>query len=221
MTNLPAAVESSLLCSRTDLTEEHPLTIDMDDYPYIVEEIQDKRLTDAMGSVEYLVKWFGFGQDECTWEPEVSLPRVCITEFEDDMWELEKLAQQADNASSRISKNPKKTKCRRASCCTAVPPSSERFQTRTWQARKRLRVEGLLSRQLTAIKSIRLKDGNLEFLCVWEGEPYAQIVPRSVLMMKDGYKRVLLDFYEKFVVLARPCDQNVGEKTPEPKHDVS
>ena len=63
MTNSPAAaVESSLLCSRTDLTEEHPLTIDMDDYPYIVEEIQDKRLTDAMGSVEYLVKWFGFGQ---------------------------------------------------------------------------------------------------------------------------------------------------------------
>ena len=83
------------------------------------------------------------------------------------MWELEKLAQQADNASSRISKNPKKTKCRRASCCTTVPPSSERFQTRTWQARKRLRVEGLLSRQLTAIKSIRLKDGTLEFLCVW------------------------------------------------------
>jgi Chromo (CHRromatin Organisation MOdifier) domain len=46
----------------TDLPEEHPLTIDMDEYPYVVEEIQDKRTQDDTGLTEYLVKWFGFGQ---------------------------------------------------------------------------------------------------------------------------------------------------------------
>ncbi|GAU88502.1 hypothetical protein RvY_01189 [Ramazzottius varieornatus] len=220
MTNSPGPVEASLLRGQID---EHPLTIDMDDYPYIVEEIQDKRVVDAAGSVEFLVKWWGFSKDECTWEPEANLPRICIREFEEDMWELEKLAGQADKESSRCCKNSKKSKGRRASAfsCPEIPPSSDRRVISTWQARKRRRVDDLLSRRLTSIKSIRLKDGNLEFLCVWEREPFAQIVPRSVLMMKDEYKRVLLDFYEKFVVLARPSDQLVEGQTVTANHDVS
>ncbi|OQV25811.1 hypothetical protein BV898_00736 [Hypsibius exemplaris] len=185
-----------------DLHEEHPLAIDMDEYPYVVEEIQDKRTQDDTGLIEYLVKWFGFGQEDTTWEPQQNLPLVAVKEYEEDMRELEVLARSdvPQRKGSRSRKSNKQQQPQQNSL------SSKVLQSKTWQARRKQRVEELLARRLNQIKSIRLKDGTLEFLCVWDGEPLAQIVPRAVLMMKDDYKQKLLDFYEKFVVLARPTE---------------
>ena len=41
----------------------------MDDDIYVVEKILDKRILET-GQVEYFLKWFGYDQDDATWEPE-------------------------------------------------------------------------------------------------------------------------------------------------------
>jgi hypothetical protein len=41
----------------------------MDDDIYVVERILDKRVLEK-GEVQYLLKWFGYGEDEASWEPE-------------------------------------------------------------------------------------------------------------------------------------------------------
>ena len=41
----------------------------MDEDIYVVERILDKRVLEN-GEIEYLLKWFGYDEDEATWEPE-------------------------------------------------------------------------------------------------------------------------------------------------------
>jgi len=41
----------------------------MGDDIYVVEKILDKRI-DENGQTEYFLKWFGYDDDDATWEPE-------------------------------------------------------------------------------------------------------------------------------------------------------
>jgi chromobox protein 1 len=41
----------------------------MADDIYIVEKILNKRILDN-GEIEYFLKWFGYDEDDATWEPE-------------------------------------------------------------------------------------------------------------------------------------------------------
>jgi chromobox protein 1 len=41
----------------------------MADDIYIVERILNKRILDN-GEIEYFLKWFGYDEDDATWEPE-------------------------------------------------------------------------------------------------------------------------------------------------------
>lgn len=41
----------------------------MDDDIYVVERILDKRISET-GQVEYFLKWFGYADEDATWEPE-------------------------------------------------------------------------------------------------------------------------------------------------------
>lgn len=41
----------------------------MDDDIYVVERILNKRVLES-GEIEYYLKWFGYSEDEATWEPE-------------------------------------------------------------------------------------------------------------------------------------------------------
>ena len=67
--------------------EEHPLPEEVDalaaDGLYAVEDILDDRLVVVKGkssSSEYLIKWKGYGMDECTWEPKSSVMDPCLVE---------------------------------------------------------------------------------------------------------------------------------------------
>ena len=35
----------------------------------------------SLQNYEYLVKWDGYNTDECTWEPEINLPNIVISNF--------------------------------------------------------------------------------------------------------------------------------------------
>jgi hypothetical protein len=104
-----------------------------------------------------------FFREETTWEPEENLPSIAVKEYEEDMRELEVLAR-SDVPQKRTSRKQTKNSSQRP---TGNPLSADVLQSKTWQARRKQRVEELLSRRLNQIKSIRLKDGTLEFLCVW------------------------------------------------------
>jgi chromobox protein 1 len=41
----------------------------MADDIYVVEKILDKRILEN-GQIEYFLKWFGYDEDDATWEPE-------------------------------------------------------------------------------------------------------------------------------------------------------
>ena len=41
----------------------------MDDDIYVVEKILNKRILEN-GEIEYFLKWFGYNDDDSTWEPE-------------------------------------------------------------------------------------------------------------------------------------------------------
>ena len=43
--------------------------LDMTDDIYVVEKILDKRIIEN-GLIEYFIKWFGYDEEDATWEPE-------------------------------------------------------------------------------------------------------------------------------------------------------
>ena len=186
-------IESNEFPDLKDLPDEHPLTIDMDEYPYIVEEILDKRIEQNTSKItDYLVKWFGYAQlvssncsewqnrltieltinylltnppffrDEATWEPESNLPSIVVQEYEQDMEELEALAGINSKKPPRRPEHERKN-----SQTSSNSGSAQSLVTSSWQTRRKQRLEQLLSRKLKTIKSIRLRDGTLEFLCLW------------------------------------------------------
>ncbi len=63
----------------------------MSEEEYVVEKIVDKR-TLKNGIVEYKVKWEGYSEEECTWEPLSNLEHLSemIEEFEKEKKEKEK-----------------------------------------------------------------------------------------------------------------------------------
>ncbi|MCC7160093.1 MAG: hypothetical protein IT281_11260 [Ignavibacteria bacterium] len=44
----------------------------MADDIYVVEKILDRKLSNN-GQIEYLLKWFGYDEDDATWEPEENI----------------------------------------------------------------------------------------------------------------------------------------------------
>jgi chromobox protein 1 len=68
----------------------------MADDIYVVEKILDKRIVEN-NQVEYFIKWFGYDEDDATWEPEENV--FCKDLIE--QYESNKKLQ--ENAVSRIS----------------------------------------------------------------------------------------------------------------------
>lgn len=75
---------------------------------YEVEEVKGKRV--ANGKKEYLIKWKGFGEDECTWEPISNLDACAkmITKYEkENVMAEEKVASRSPKPDRKKAKSNK------------------------------------------------------------------------------------------------------------------
>ena len=50
---------------------------------YVLESIEEIS-EDKTGHFKFKVKWVGFGQDDCTWEPESAIPKFIQEYYKDE-----------------------------------------------------------------------------------------------------------------------------------------
>jgi len=78
---------------------------------YAVEKLVDRKR--VKNGVSYLVKWVGYGMDDCTWEDESSLPAAEIKKYEQQYGKLapkKKKGEKDDDAEDEAAPSPKKKK---------------------------------------------------------------------------------------------------------------
>jgi hypothetical protein len=83
MIKLQADEYSPPASARTTPDIDPPAAIDLDDCQFIVERLVRKRIRRAgkRKSVQYLVKWTGYPEDENTWEDETDIHDDLIKAF--------------------------------------------------------------------------------------------------------------------------------------------
>jgi len=163
---------------------------------YVVETVLRHRTT-RKGTIEYLLKWKGFSQDDNTWEPAENLN--CPELIEAYHKEKEKKKKTATAAATKTSEAEPKTngvsvdveekKKKKRSVDESVAPSKKKKKSE-----KRLLTGFDKGMEAEEILGATETSGEVHFLIKWKGVNDAELVPSKIANVK--IPQMVIAFYE-------------------------
>lgn len=161
-----------------------------------MEEVKGKRI--ANGKKEYLIKWKGFGEDECTWEP-VSNLEACskmIAKYEKDHGSA---VEEKTGAGSKSTKPDKKKLKGKEDGGSDVPASKQTAETRrgTGKSSQIEEEKDKTECQYEVLKRTSI-DSEIVFKVMDLATKKEQFMSRKDLIREDPVALCL--FYEKHIV---------------------
>ena len=156
--------------------DSSPEVDEAEEEEYTVEKVADKRTT-KFGTVEYLLKWKGYGDEDNTWEPVENLDcQDLIDEFERKLKEKKAKKEEAKKKSSSTGSSSDKPEKKRK-------PDDDRPRG--------------FDRNLDPERIIGATDssGELMFLIKWKGSDEADLVPAREANVKCP--QTVIKFYEE------------------------
>lgn len=218
---------------------------DDQDY-YIVEKILDKKM--HRGGVKYKVKWVGWPESQCTWEPLQNLENVqeLVCEFEDQLRAKRKHKAKAHADKAKNIKTVTNNKKLPANAATAIDlggapdnrsveePKPSEDQSKTDQEKNNLRKkkfpsdEGHLKYNDKPLKILSSKmdkeESKVLFLIEWRVREDGT-KPLPSYMSNEEFKKYnpvfLLEYYETRMVFCTKKDTNTQNQNsvPSTSHD--